>query len=68
MNEPLNTWIRSNPPSGREQLASQLKTILNQGLSGYLSKLSSKPEGDLEDGLKPNRERIGVAKTSSENL
>ena len=53
------------PPRRAQQLASQLQTILNQGLSGNLSKLSNKPEGDLEDGLKPNRERIGVAKTSS---
>jgi len=53
------------PPKRAQQLARQLHTVLNQGLSGYLPKLSNKPEGNLEDGLKPNQERIGVAKTSS---
>jgi MscS family membrane protein len=53
------------PPKRAQQLAHQLQTILDQGLSGHLPKLSNKPEGDLQDGLKPNRERIGVAKTST---
>jgi MscS family membrane protein len=53
------------PPKRAQQLARQLHTVLNQGLSGHIPKLSSRPEGDLEDGLKPNRERIGAAKTSS---
>lgn len=53
------------PPKRAQHLASELEAILNRGLSGYLLKLSNKPEGDLEDGLKPNRERIGVAKTSN---
>ncbi len=53
------------PPKRAQQLVKQLHTVLNQGLSGYLPKLSNKPEGNLEDGLRPNQERIGVAKTSS---
>jgi MscS family membrane protein len=64
--ERATEYLDTKQPRKRAvQLASQLKTILNQGLSGHLSKLSNKAEGDLEDGLKPNRERIGVAKTSS---
>lgn len=52
------------PPKRAQQLAEELQVILNWGLSGHIPKLSNKAEGDLEDGLKPNRERIGVVKTS----
>jgi len=53
------------PPKRARQLAEELQVILNWGLSGHIPKLSNKAEGDLEDGLKPNRERIGVVKTST---
>jgi len=53
------------PPKRAEQLAEELQAILNWGFSGQLSKLSNKGEGDLEDGLKSNREKIGVVKTST---
>ena len=53
------------PPKRAQQLAEELQVILNWGLSGHIPKLSNKAEGDLEDGLKPNRERIGVVKTST---
>ena len=55
------------PPKRAQQLANQLYSVLNHGLSGYLPKLSNKPEGNLEDGLRPNQEKIGIAKTSSGN-
>ena len=55
------------PPKRAQQLASQLSSVLNHGLSGYLPKLSNKPEGNLEDGLRPNQEKIGVVKTFSGN-
>ncbi len=53
------------PQKRARQLAEELQVILNWGLSGHIPKLSNKGEGDLEDGLKPNRERIGVVKTST---
>ena len=53
------------PPKRAQQLAEQLQVILNLGLAGTLPKLSNKAEGDLEDGLKPNKERIGTVKTSA---
>lgn len=53
------------PPRRAQQLANQLQSILNKGLSAPPPKPSNKPEGNLEDGLKPNRELIGTTKTSS---
>jgi len=58
----LNT---KQPPRRARELASQLQRILNKGFSGNFTKLSNKPEGNLVDGLKPNREKIGTAETSS---
>ena len=53
------------PPKRAQQLAEQLQVILNWGLADKFPKLSNKAEGDLEDGLKPNKERIGTVKTST---
>ena len=53
------------PPKRAQQLAEQLQVVLNLGLAGQFPKLSNKAEGDLEDGLKPNKERIGTVKTST---
>lgn len=59
-------YLDTRQPAKRaEQLARELQVILNVGLSGYLGKVSTKPEGDLQDDLKPDRERIGIARTSS---
>jgi MscS family membrane protein len=55
------------PPKRAQQLAEELKAILDWGFSGNAPKLSNKAEGELEDGLKSNRERIGVIKTSTGN-
>ena len=61
-------YLDTKQPSKRaQQLAEELQNILNWGFSGHIPKLSHKPEGDLEDGLKSNRERIGVIKTSTGN-
>jgi MscS family membrane protein len=50
-------------------LARQLKVILDRGLSAVdMDVLSAKPEGNLEDGLPPNQERLGAAKAGSERL
>ena len=55
-------------PKKAEQLAAELQFIIDRGLSGDLDKLSRNPEGDLEGGLPPNRERVGVVKTGSVSL
>ena len=53
------------PPKSAEQLVMQLYTVLNYGLSGDVSQLSDKPEGDLADGLERNREQVGIVETAS---
>lgn len=59
-------YLDTKQPSKRaQQLAEELQDVLNRGFSGYIPKLSHKPEGDLEDGLKSNRDRIGTIKTST---
>jgi len=45
------------------QLALELHQVLDQGLSVSATTLSSKPEGNLDDGLPVHREVVGVAKT-----
>jgi MscS family membrane protein len=46
-----------------EQLARELKYILDQGLLNIKTTLSSKPEGNLQDNLPDNRELVGTVKT-----
>jgi len=61
-------YLDTKQPSKRaQQLAEELQNILNWGFSGHIPKLSHKSESDLEDGLKSNREWIGVIKTSTGN-
>src|SRR5512145_866534 len=50
------------PPKKARQLAQETADVLN---AADLEDLSRKPEGNLESGLPPERERIGVVKTSS---
>ena len=52
-----------------QKLIHALRTILERGSSGKLTMLSAKPEGHLDDGLPPNKERIGgTVETSSGSL
>jgi MscS family membrane protein len=44
-----------------EELARQLKSVLDRGLKTDLDRLSKAPEGDLQDGLANGRDRVGVA-------
>ncbi len=46
-----------------ELLAIELKHILDQGLSAGTTMLSTKPEGNLQDGLHINQESVGEVKT-----
>ena len=53
------------PLKRAKQLARDLQVILDRGLSASLPKLSKKPEGNLDDMLPPNREKIGMVKAES---
>jgi MscS family membrane protein len=44
-------------------LARELKVVLDQHLWVDLESLSEQPEGDLKDGLPPDRDRVGVIQT-----
>jgi MscS family membrane protein len=55
-------------PQERRELARQLGEVLNRKLSTDLDTLSKKAEGDLEDGLPNNLERVGVVESPSGNV
>jgi MscS family membrane protein len=46
-----------------EELAMQLKALLDLGTGTDLNNLSHLPEGDLKDNLPPNQERVGIVTT-----
>jgi MscS family membrane protein len=51
--------------SRAEQLARQLFTVMNRGLNTDLDRLSRSPDGNLEDGLPPEQDRVGIINTPS---
>jgi MscS family membrane protein len=51
------------PPEEAERLASQLKVLLDRGLSTSIDDISRQPEGNLEDQLRVSRERVGFVTT-----
>ena len=52
----------------RQELARKLGVIFDRKLSARLSALSDKPEGNLEDGLRPNRDLLGIIPSDSGNV
>jgi MscS family membrane protein len=56
------------PPEQAEELARQLKTVLDTGLTGTLDGLSRQTEGDLSNGLSATRQRVGTVKTAKGSL
>ena len=61
----LNT--KKTGPAARELILS-LKTVLEKGFSGKAPQLSGNPEGNLDDNLPPDKERIGTVESSSGKL
>ena len=55
-------------PKAAQELALQLKAVLDRGLIVDLDSLSSKPEGSLNDDLPISQERVGVVRTLPEHL
>ena len=53
---------------GAQELIHALRAVLERGSSGKQAVMSVKPEGHLDDGLPPNKERIGTVETSSGNF
>src|SRR4030095_11080618 len=52
----------------RQELARKLGLVLDRKLSTPLSALSDKREGNLEDGLGPNLDRLGIIPSDSGNV
>ena len=51
-----------------EELAKQLKSLVDLGLSTGIDKLSRSPTGTYDDKLRVSRERVGVVKTPQGDL
>ncbi len=51
-----------------EELAQQLLIVLDRGLMADLNRLSRRPEGDLQDGLRTTRDQVGTIETRSGKL
>ena len=43
-----------------EELAEELKVVMDHGFVGNLKRISTAPEGTLQDGLPPDREKVGT--------
>jgi MscS family membrane protein len=56
------------PLQQAEELAQQLKYLLDQGLSTNIDDLSRSPNGDVEDMLRLSRDSIGTVKTPAGDL
>jgi MscS family membrane protein len=56
------------PPEQTEELAKQLKALLDQGLTGNLDELSREPEGNQTDNLRTTRDLVGTVKTDKGSL
>ncbi len=52
-------WPKGSTTSP-EQMAKQLKAVLDERLSGDLEKVSRSPLGDVNDGLSPDLDRVGT--------
>ena len=52
----------------RQELARQLGVILDRKLSIRLSALSDKPDGNPDDGLRPNRDLLGIIPSDLGNV
>jgi MscS family membrane protein len=51
-------------PEQAAELTVQLKFLMDQGLSTSIDDISRSPKGDVEDGMRLTRERVGTVKTS----
>ena len=56
------------PPEQAEELARQLKTLLDQGLTENLDGLSRETEGNQNDNLRTTRDLVGTVKTDRGSL
>ena len=64
--------LRNAPPDQRSQngpqLARQLEQILDRDVRFDVASLSGNPEGDREDGLAPNRERVDSFRLNNQDV
>jgi MscS family membrane protein len=56
------------PAKKKEELARLLKMVLDRGVSLNLNKLNKQLEGNLDSGLRPDLEEVGVAKYGNDSL
>jgi MscS family membrane protein len=57
-----------NAKSTPEEIAKQLKAVLDERFAGDLEKVSRSPLGDLNDGLSPELERVGAIERGDDSF
>jgi MscS family membrane protein len=60
-------WPKGSKTSP-EEIAAELKAVLDERFSGDLEKLSRSPIGDLNDGFSPDLERAGVIERGDDSF
>src|SRR5262249_40545847 len=55
-------------PQNSQELARQLKFVMDRGLDIDLDELDRTPEGRPEDTAEPDRESVGIARSGSDTL
>jgi MscS family membrane protein len=59
---------RKAPPEQAQELAQQLKYLLDQGLSTSIDDLSRSPTGNINDQQRLSRDSVGIVKTPGGDL
>ncbi len=57
--------LAERPADGGARLAWKLKVVLDRTMRVQLSRLGDRPEGDLDDGLAPELDRVGTIRTAA---
>ncbi len=53
--------LKSSLKSGeKEEIARQFEVVLDRGYEGKIHEISSQPEGNVQDGMAPDRENVGI--------
>jgi MscS family membrane protein len=63
-----NYFDGKRPPEKAQELAQQLKYLLDQKLSTSIDDLSRSPNGNVEDQLRLSRDSVGIIKTPGGDL
>jgi MscS family membrane protein len=59
---------KSRRAADGEELSQQLQAVLDRGFQGALASISDRPEGTPQEGLPPDREKVGVLAAGGDRI